>query len=382
MTSFDHLARQLEQLSECGRLRSLVPRRCEGPWIVTAEGRRLINFGGNDYLGFASQSLEDVAVSSGASSGSGASALVCGWTEAHQDLAETIARFEGTEAAVLFPSGYAACSGTVATLAGEGDLILSDRLNHASLIDGCRLSRAACLIYRHRDCVDLEETLVRCRDDFERVWIVTDGVFSMDGHVAPLRAISEIAARFDATLIVDEAHGTGVLGDRGTGVCESLGVKDRVPVRIGTLSKAIGSQGGFVAGPRVVIDYLINRCRSLIFSTALAPGAVAAARLALEKIRSEPERRSALHALARMVRGELGIEVEPPEDAVPIIPVILGDDRRAVEVARCLEESGFYVPAIRPPTVPEGTARLRISLSAAHQPAMVQDLLRRLMDVA
>ncbi len=369
----DHFSRQLSELDAKGRRRELVPRRLDGPWIVLADGRRLINFGGNDYLGLATRSVDSVATGAG----SGASPLVCGWTDAHQRLAETLASFEGTESAVLFPSGYAACSGTVATLAGEGDLILSDQLNHASLIDGCRLSRARTTVFAHRDCQELEQILSRCRDEFAQVWIVTDGVFSMDGHLAPLRELCEIAERFGAHLIVDEAHATGVLGETGSGLCEALGVKDRVAVRIGTLSKAIGSQGGFVAAKRVVVDYLINRARSLIYSTALSPLAVAAAEDALRQIASQPQRRVALEQLARSTRRGLGIQVDPPEDSVPIIPVIVGEDARAVRFSQMLAGAGFYVPAIRPPTVPEGTARLRISLSALHQPTMLENLLRQ-----
>ena len=382
---FDHLAAALRELTTKGRLRELVPRRIDGAWIELADGRRLINFGGNDYLGFASRS------SPGGASGSGASPLVCGWTDSHQRLAETIARFEATEAAVLFPSGFAACSGTIATLAQEGDLIVSDQLNHASLIDGCRLARAKCQIFPHRDCDDLEAKLTRCRTEFHQVWIVTDGVFSMDGHVAPLRRLCEIAQRFDAHLIVDEAHATGVLGATGSGLCEELGVKDRVPIRIGTLSKAIGSQGGFVAAPRVVVDFLINRCRSLIYSTALSPASVAAAAESLEAIRLDPERRLDLQNASRRLRSELGIDVRPPEDRppedrlpesmVPIVPLIVGDDACAVEASIALAESGFYVPAIRPPTVAEGTSRLRISLSAMHDESMVAALTKRLREL-
>ncbi len=221
----------------------------------------------------------------------------------------------------------------------------------------------------------------RCRSDFREVWIVTDGVFSMDGHVAPLRRLCEIAERFHAHLIVDEAHATGVLGATGSGVCEELGVKERVPIRIGTLSKAIGSQGGFVAAPRVVVDFLINRCRSLIYSTALSPASVAAAAESLEAIGSQPDRRLQLQQRSRRFRSELGIDARPPEDMVPIVPLIVGDATRAVEVSIALAESGFYVPAIRPPTVAEGTSRLRISLSAFHDESMVSALIQRLREL-
>ncbi len=206
MPGFDHLAAQLSELAEKGRLRDLVPRQIEGAWIVLPDGRRLINFGGNDYLGIASRSSARGRGSSrrnvddGVASGSAASPLVCGWTHAHQRLAEAIARFEGTEAALLFPSGFAACSGTVATLAQGDDLILSDQSNHASLIDGCRLARATRRVFRHCDCEHLEAILSDHRGEHDQVWIVTDSVFSMDGHVAPLRRLCEIAERYDAHL--------------------------------------------------------------------------------------------------------------------------------------------------------------------------------------
>jgi 8-amino-7-oxononanoate synthase len=369
MTNFDDLDRRLSELDENQRRRNLVPRTSDGVYLVDADGRRLLNFGGNDYLGLAAERR-----TSQVEPGSGASPLVCGWTAAHGQLAETIARFESTEAAVLFPSGYAACSGCVATLAEAGDLILSDQLNHASLIDGCRLSRADRVIYPHRDTNSLEQILTQKRGEFHRVWIVTDGVFSMDGHVAPLPELCELAERHDACLIVDEAHGTGVLGDSGSGVCEALNVKDRVAIRIGTLSKAIGAQGGFVAGPQIVIDYLINRCRSLIYSTSLAPAAVLAALAAFDLIRDQPERRRHVQQLARHVRDGLSIDASPLEASVPIIPIVIGGDEAALAASDELVKAGFYVPAIRPPTVPDGTARLRVSLSAAHEETMVESL--------
>lgn len=367
---FEYLSQRLDELASQQRLRELVPRATDGIRLRVSDGRELINFGGNDYLGLAAE-----RVASPLATGSTASALVCGWTELHEQLAKRLAALEATEAAVLFPSGYAACSGTIATLAEAGDVILSDELNHASLIDGCRLSRAEKVIYPHRDWDAVHRFLVKRRMQFARAWIVTDGVFSMDGHVAPLEKLCTVAELFDATVVVDEAHGTGVLGEHGSGVCEAVNVKDRVPIRIGTLSKAVGSQGGFVAGPQVVIDYLINRCRSLIYSTALAPAAVMAALDALDSIANEPQRRAHVRQLAAAVREELSIAAEPVESLVPIVPVVVGSDQAALEKSQRLADQGFFVPAIRPPTVPEGAARLRISLSAAHERSIVDALL-------
>jgi len=411
MANFDHFASRLSSLERQGRLRELVPRAADGIYLVEPDGRRLVNFGSNDYLGLIA---DPTALAAGAEkgsdpnsrhadpnsrhgplgasqnwgltpflqhTGSGASALVCGWTDQHQRLAEAIAEFEQCESAVVFPSGYAACSGTIATLAGAGDLILSDQLNHASLIDGCRLSRAERIIYPHRDVSQIDDLLQERRSDFTNVWIVTDAVFSMDGHVAPLAELCDVADRYNANLLVDEAHGTGVFGEAGCGVCEALGVKDRVAVRIGTLSKAIGSQGGFVVGPKVVTDYLVNACRSLIFSTSLAPAAVAGALAGLESIEQQPERRARVRQLARRLRKRLSIDAGPVESAVPIVSWIIGDDDRAVAASQQLAGAGHFVPAIRPPSVREGTARLRISLSAAHEEEMIDSLARAILEL-
>ncbi|TWT91263.1 aminotransferase class I/II-fold pyridoxal phosphate-dependent enzyme [Stieleria varia] len=377
--AFEHLFQSQSQRRREHRDRVLVPRQCDGTILIEPDGSRLINFGSNDYLGLAAcpDSVPDgmsADFSNGLPSGSTASALVCGWSDLHQQLADDLATLESTEAAVLFPSGFAACCGTVATLAEKGDLILSDALNHASLIDGCRLSRADCLVYPHRDVSVVEQLLQTHRAKYARVWIVTDTVFSMDGHTAPLVALCDLAEEHDATLIVDEAHATGVLGASGGGLCEHLGVRQRVAIRIGTLSKAIGAQGGFVAAPAIVVDHLINHCRTLIFSTALAPSAVAAGRSGLLQIRQHPERRERVRALAQRLRADLGLTCDEPENSVPIVPIPLGSERVALTISRELRELGFYVPAIRPPTVPENGSRLRISLSAAHRDDQLQRL--------
>lgn len=369
--NFDYLTERLDELHSEHRLRQLVERIATGVHIVESDGRQYVNFGSNDYLGLAAE-----RTGSPQATGSMASALVCGWTPVHQQLADRIARLKGTESAVLFPSGFAGCCGTVATIAEEGDLILSDELNHASLIDGCRLSRAECVVYPHRGVRAVEQILKERRDQFNRVWLVTDSVFSMDGHVAPLRSLCKLSQRFDVGMIVDEAHATGVLGEKGSGLCEALGVKDRVAIQIGTLSKAIGSQGGFVAAPKSVVDYLINRCRTLIYSTSLAPSAAQSAIEALDLVRDEPERREHVQSMSRLIRERLSIETNGVENSVPIIPVMVGSDAKALELSTSLRQQGFFVPAIRPPTVPAGTARLRISVSAAHNREMVESLLK------
>jgi 8-amino-7-oxononanoate synthase len=373
--NFDHLRRRLDEVKAQSRYRVLRPRTAVGTKFRDGQ-RWLVNFGSNDYLGLAGrQQSVDKSSDKAIASGSGASALVSGWTDRHEALAQTIATWEQCEASVVFPSGYAACSGTVATLAGKGDLILSDALNHASLIDGCRLSRAQTTVYPHRDVDWVEQFLSAERNRFENVWIVTDGVFSMDGHIAPLRELVSLSERFEANMIVDEAHATGVLGE-GRGVCHELGVQSKVAIRIGTLSKAIGSQGGFACGPGVVIDYLINHCRPLIFSTSLSPMAVQAAIDGFESLESEPWRREKVTQLARQFRNGFGLDCSAPESSVPIIPILLKSDVDALSLSQKLNEAGFYVPAIRPPTVPEGTSRIRISLSAQHDEAEVVELSR------
>ena len=370
---FEFLAQKLEAIRNADALRSLRPRVHLGTTLVESDGTQLINFGSNDYLGLATKAFDGIGVCAVPflANGAGASALVSGYTPLHQQLCQMLADLEQTEAAVVFPSGYAACSGVVATLAEAGDLLLSDELNHASLIDGCRLSRASRIVFPHRDLRSLERTLEQQRHQFARAWIVTDGVFGMDGDVAPLESLCDLAERFDAHLIVDEAHATGVLGDDGSGSCAELGVKSRVPIRIGTLSKAIGSHGGFVVGPQRVIDYLVNRCRPLIFSTAGSPLTIAAAMNGLTTIRTEPQRRARVRMLAERFRSQINMRLTRKVPAtsiagVPIVPVIVGNNRRVIQLAGMLRERGFYVPAIRPPTVPAETARLRVCISAGH----------------
>ena len=340
--------------------------------------QRWINFGSNDYLGLATGPLDN---SLPVARGGGGSALVTGWTEDHEHLRREIAAFEQTESSLVFTSGFAACSGVVATMAAAEDLILSDQLNHASLIDGARLSSAKVTIYPHRDVEALRQLLQSDRHRHRRVWIVTDSVFSMDGTIAPLDAICDLADQFGADLIVDEAHATGVLGIQGRGICEALGVTDRVSIRIGTLSKAMGVQGGFVAADMPVIEHLINHCRSFVYSTAMSPILVQAVRESLHHLRDSSVQRTRVQALSRQVRKAIGVHLSDLESSVPIIPIEIGDDEAAVEASRRLSQQGLYVPAIRPPTVPENTARLRVSLSAAHSDAQIERLCIALAEI-
>ncbi len=374
---------EAEPWARRGLARRLVAHGAVQPGRISIEGRTLLNFGANDYLGLAADPRVIAAARQAAGVygwGAGASPLVTGWTDAHQELAEALARFEQAESVALFPSGFAANLGTIAALVGKGDAVYSDRLNHACLIDGARLAGASVRVYPHTDVGRLGAILERERGRFRRALIATDGVFSMDGDLAPLAALADLAERFEAMLLVDEAHGTGVFGPDGRGATSECGVAERVHVRVGTLSKALGSLGGFVAGARQLIDWLINRARPLIYSTALPPAAAAAAQEALRVAQAEPWRREHVRALGAELRGSLtaaGIEVGP--SAGPIVPVLLGEPERALERAQSLHGQGFLVPAIRPPTVPAGTSRLRISLSAAHTPSDVGALINALL---
>ena len=360
------------------------------------------NFASNDYLGLAADPrLADAANAALSEAGVGAraSALVAGRTEWHERLEQTLARFEGQDSAILFPTGYAANVGTIAALIDEEDVVFCDRLNHASLIDGCRLSGAKMRVFRHWELESLEREL-RKASEFRRRLIVTDALFSMDGDLAPLRELCDIAERFEADVLVDEAHGAGVFGEHGRGVCEHLGVECRVAVRVGTLSKAIGTLGGFIAGPQSLIDWLWNKSRPQVFSTALPPAICAAAMAAIEIIQNEPELRAKLWRNCEFVRRELDAVPRPVgsgresnvdraapsrsrygESVGPIIPIVLGGPEAAVAAQRKLEERGCLVAAIRPPTVPQGTSRLRISLSAAHDETALQQLIDALREV-
>jgi 8-amino-7-oxononanoate synthase len=342
------------------------------------DGRQLVNFASNDYLNLAHDPRVIAAAQRAlaeAGVGATASALISGRSAWHVALEESLARFERQPAAVLFPTGFAANAGTICALAGNDDVVFSDQLNHASLIDGCRLSQARVRIYRHDDLAALKNELQQCPAKGRRL-IVTDSAFSMDGDLAPLPELCDLSEQFDAILIVDEAHATGVFGSNGRGVAELQGVEHRVAVRVGTLSKGVGALGGFVAGPQSLIDWLWNRARTQIFSTALPPSICAAASEAIRLIETEPERRQRLlQSAADLRRKIVAAGIETVTQAVgPIVPVILHTPERAVQVARQLEIEGFLVGAIRPPSVPQGTSRLRITLSCGHDPADIDRL--------
>ena len=365
----DLLAREeLASLQARGLLRALEPARSRpGAEVELRPGERLINLSSNDYLGLAGDERVARALAAGATewgAGAGASRLVTGDSLAHRALEERLALFEDSPAALLFNSGYAANCGLLAAFAGPEDLILSDALNHASIIDGCRLSRARVEVVRHADPQAFADALSKARA--RRVLVVTDTIFSMDGDRAPLADLASLCDRHGALLFADEAHATGVLGPRGAGLAAELGVT--VDARMATLSKAAGVLGAYVASDRSVCDLLINRARPLVFSTALPP-AIACAALAAIELLSGPEgdaRRERLwRHIARFARGLRALGFEGRESS-PIFPVLLGTPERALAVAQRLRERGVLDKAIRPPTVPPGTSRLRFALSAAH----------------
>jgi 8-amino-7-oxononanoate synthase len=372
------LGAALAELDEqCLRRRLATRSGPSTPGRICLDGVPLVNFSANDYLGLAAdERLVDAVVRAAHQSGwgSGASPVVSGRGAWQAELERALAEFEGTAAALLFPSGYAANVGAISALAGKQDIIFSDAWNHASIIDGCRLSGAQIEIYPHRDSAALRQALARFRG-FRRRLIVTDALFSMDGDLASLPELVELAEHAGAMLLVDEAHGTGVFGAHGRGVCEHWGVEGRVPVRVGTLSKALGSSGGFVAGPQSLIDWLSNRARPYVFSTAPPEALAAAALAALRVIREEPQRRERLLACAEHLRRRLRQQGwDTGESVSQIVPVIIGDPERTMQLASRLRERGLLVPGIRPPSVPDGESRLRISLSAAHTDEMIGQL--------
>jgi 8-amino-7-oxononanoate synthase len=357
-----------EGLDDLKREHLLRPRRVVeplGPGHSRVDGQDLVDFSSNDYLGLA-RDPRLIQAAATAPAGAGASPLVSGRSPQYCRLEESLARFEKTEAVLLFPSGFAANLGTITALMGPDDAVFSDQRNHASLIDGCRLCRARLHIYHHQSLDRLREQLTESADARRRL-IITDGLFSMDGTIAPLVQLADLADEFDAMLLVDEAHATGVLGASGRGTCERLEIEQHVTLRIGTLSKAVGAAGGFVAGSRTLIDHLWHHARTQVFSTALPPATCAAAELGLQLIDHEPNRRDHLEQLGSRLRQHLaGLGLDNNSKHGPIVPVILGSAAAAVEASSLLAQHGHFVPAIRPPSVAAGTARLRISLSAAH----------------
>ncbi|UDL06570.1 8-amino-7-oxononanoate synthase [Marinobacter sp. CA1] len=349
---------------------------------LTADDTSLLAFCSNDYLGLASHPEVCAALTTAVSDagvGGAASHLICGHHDYHHQLEQRLADLTGRSAALFFSTGYMANLGVISALVGRGDTVFSDRLNHASIIDGCLLSRARIQRYPHNDMDHLADRLAATSG---HKLVVTDGVFSMDGDMAPLRELAALCREHDALLLVDDAHGLGVLGERGAGSLEHLGLSEQeVPLLIGTLGKAVGTSGAFVAGSQLLIDYLVQKARTYIYTTAMPPAVAKATCAALDLVEQGLARRRHLVHLIRRFREEtqaLGYQLMP--SATPIQPIMVGDNWTALELSRQLEDRGLLVTAIRPPTVPEGQARLRVTLSAAHTDADLDRLLTALAD--
>ena len=364
----DDIAELLDDLRDRGLHRKL--RLISGPQgaRVLLDGKPVLLLCSNNYLGLADhprvrEAAADAAMRWGA--GAGASRLVSGNMTVHRRLEEQLAEFKRSAACVLFGSGYLANAGTISALAHEGDVVFSDALNHASIVDGCRLARAETFVYEHCDPDHLEWGLREA--DGRGSLIVTDSVFSMDGDVAPLEEIVELAQRYDARVMVDEAHATGCMGPGGRGAVADAGLEDEIDLLVGTLGKALGSYGAYVCCDRTMADFLVNRARTLIFSTALPPSAVAGAMASLELLREQPERVDRLARNARVLRQSLmdhGLEPGPSE--TQIVPLIVGDAGDAMAACERALQRGVFAQAIRPPTVPQGTSRLRLAVMASH----------------
>ncbi len=369
---------ELRQLADRGLLRRLrLVASATGP-VVTVEGRAVILLASNDYLGLAAHPrLKQAAIEAIGRYGVGAGAarLISGTLPPHQELEAALARFKHTEAALVFGSGYLANLGLIPVLAGPDDVVFADRLCHASLIDGCRLSGATFRVFRHRDLNHLEHLLAK-HARRRKPLIVTDGVFSMDGDLAPLPDLLALADRYGARLLVDDAHGTGVLGAHGRGLAEHFGVEARLPFQMGTLGKALGTSGAYVAGPARFIEYLINRARPFLYTTAPPPALAAATVAALELVAQEPERRARLwENRKRLHAGLVALGFRTTETESPIIPVLIGDPAQALALAERLWQLGVFAPAIRPPTVPKETSRIRTTVTAEHTPEQIETAL-------
>jgi 8-amino-7-oxononanoate synthase len=370
---------EAELVAELGRIerrdlrRHLRPIGTGTDAEVVLDGERCILLSSNNYLGLAGHPALAAAARAAIERfgcGTGSSRLIAGHLELHAEVEAKLATFKGTEAALVFPSGYQANLGIVTALVGRGDHVFSDELNHASIIDGCRLSRATVHVYPHRDVRALETELARTPAGGRRL-IVSDSVFSMDGDVAPLRDLVALAEHYHSVLMVDEAHATGVLGPGGAGLVDALGLGDRVPVQMGTFSKALGSAGAYVAGSRALVDLLVNRARSFVYTTGLPPAVVAAAGAALDLVAREPERRQTLAAHAAHLRRGLAALGLAVGGETHVLPVVLHDVARTMAFAAALRRRGVLVHPIRPPTVPDGTARLRVTPIATHTRAQL-----------
>lgn len=379
-----HLTAQLDELKQKGtyfRLRVLDDM--QGP-VCTYDGKKVINLASNNYLGLCEHpKLREAAVKAAQTYGVGSGAVrtIAGTMRIHMELEEKIARFKNVEACVVFQSGFTANAGTVSSILGKEDFILSDELNHASIIDGARLSRAKIKVFRHRDVAHAEELLKEVANEPGRKLIITDGVFSMDGDIGPVDKLCDLADRYGAIMMVDDAHASGVLGRNGRGSVDHFGCHGRVDVQVGTLSKAIGALGGYVCGSRDLIDYLYHRARPFLFSTSHPPSVAASCIAAFDILEQEPERIERLWENTRYFKEQLtsaGFDVggvTTPASETPITPILLGDGRKTMDFSRALFEAGVMATGIAFPTVPEGKARIRTIMTSEHSRAQIDQAL-------
>ena len=386
-----YLTDQLNELKQKGthyRLRVLEDEQAP---VCTFDGKRVINLASNNYLGLTTHpKLREAALEATRKYGVGSGAVrtIAGTMTLHMELEEKIARFKNVEACVVFQSGFTANAGTVSAILGKEDFIISDELNHASIIDGARLSRAKIKVFRHKDAAHAEELLHEIKDEPGHKLVITDGVFSMDGDIGPVDKLAALAEKYGAIMMVDDAHASGVLGRNGRGSVDHFRMHGRVDVQVGTLSKAIGALGGYVCGSHDLIDYLYHRARPFLFSTSHPPAVAAACIAAFDILESEPERIQRLWSNTRYFQGELrriGFNiggVNTPATETPITPIIVGEGRAAMEFSRALFDAGVMATGIAFPTVPEGKARIRAILTSEHTRPQLDRALETLERVA
>jgi glycine C-acetyltransferase len=386
-----HLTEQLNELRRRGtyfKLRILEDE--QGP-VCTYDGRKVINLASNNYLGLCDHpKLREAAIAATQKYGVGSGAVrtIAGTMRIHMELEEKIAAFKGVEACVVFQSGFTANAGTVSSILGKEDFILSDELNHASIIDGARLSRAKIKVFRHKDTAHCEELLKEIQNEPGRKLVITDGVFSMDGDIGPVAKLCDVADKYGAIMMVDDAHASGVLGRNGRGSVDHFHCTQRVDVQVGTLSKAIGALGGYVCGSRDLIDYLYHRARPFLFSTSHPPSVAATCIAAFDILENEPERIERLWSNTRYFKEQLtnaGFDVggqTTPASETPITPIIIGDGRKTMDFSKALFEAGLMATGIAFPTVPEGKARIRTIMTSEHTREQIDQSLEILTSTA
>jgi glycine C-acetyltransferase len=386
-----HLTAQLDDLRQRGTFFKLRVLDDQQAPVCTYDGKRVINLASNNYLGLCNHPrLREAAIDATQKYGVGSGAVrtIAGTMRIHMELEEKIAAFKGVEACVVFQSGFAANAGTVGSILGKDDFILSDELNHASIIDGARLSRAKIKVYRHKDVAHAEELLQEIQHEPGHKLLITDGVFSMDGDIGPVDKLAELAEKYGAIMMIDDAHASGVLGRNGRGSADHFNVTHKVDVQVGTLSKAIGALGGYVCGSRDLIDYLYHRARPFLFSTSHPPSVAATCIAAFDMLEDEPDRIARLWANTSYFKQQLsdaGFDVggvSTPKSETPITPILIGDGRRTMEFSKALFDAGVMATGIAFPTVPEGKARIRTIMTSEHTHAEIDEALDVITTVA